>query len=501
MSKTEEINELLKKLPLAPTGVERWVQECVVENAYIIFDSNQQKAVCTRCGKQFSMKHIAGATHNHETYCPKCHSAATYKASHYGRKRLTEYFRVLILTHRGKTVYGTLFDVTAEFEPFGRPVLNKWLSALYVFKENEQHYYKHHPQWFTYSERWTEVQRMNLPNPASGIGYPSKYEKTVMYEDNLENVFTKSCLKYHYDPDFFAAYITSPRRMIRYISQCLKYPAIELLRKAGYKKVVEGRISGYGTMSAINVRGKNLKSILRLPKRWQKKVKEMNMSLDQLYEFQRLDEASKAVADHEFLRTCSMGAWYRDDIEKFVSYGKAVLFVNKQDSFISYYRDYLEAAQAIGEDMNSKHVLFPKDLRTEHDRVTAMRTIQQDQKAAKAMDEAVKKIKQNFPEYRSGAFLIRAAESQLELNKESTALTHCVRTYGEKMAKGKTMIFFIRWIDEPDVPFYTLELNYEKRMVQCRGERNCAMTEEVKSFVDEWLEVIQKRPKKKKEAA
>jgi len=37
-------------------------------------------------------------------------------------------------------------------------------------------------------------------------------------------------------------------------------------------------------------------------------------------------------------------------------------------------------------------------------------------------------------------------------------------------------------------------------MIQCRGERNCAMTEEVKAFVDEWLETIQKRQKKKKEA-
>ena len=55
-----------------------------------------------------------------------------YKASGIGRKNLTEYFRVLIFTHRGNTVYGTLTEVTAEFKEMGKPQLSKWLSAVYV---------------------------------------------------------------------------------------------------------------------------------------------------------------------------------------------------------------------------------------------------------------------------------------------------------------------------------------------------------------------------------
>lgn len=502
MSKTEEVNELLKKLPLAPAGVERWVHEQIIENAYIIFDNTQGKAVCTRCGKQFSMKHIIGVDHNIKTHCPKCGTSAIYKANRYGRKKLTEYFRVLLLTHRGKTVYGTLFEVTAEFEPFGKPVLSKWLSALYVFKENEQHYYKHHPGWYFGSEYWEEIGRVNLPCPPRGAFYCSaKFERTELYPGNLENVFTKSCLKYHYDRDFFENYKISSYEMIQYISQSLKYPAIELLRKAGFGRLVKDRLNDRGYKGTINIRGKNLKAILRLPRRWHKKVKEMDMSNAQLHAFHSLNEEERAYATQELLDQYIRAAWLRKDIEPFVPFGEALRYVNDQESFISFYKDYLEAVHAIGADMTSKAVLFPQDLRQEHDRATSMRKVQEDERSKRAMLDTVEKLKKKFQAYQDSELFIRVAESQQELNDESKALSHCVRTYGEKMAKGSTIIFFIRRIDEPDTPYYTLELSPKNEMLQCRGNRNCNMTDDVKAFVDKWLEHIKKEPKKEKEAA
>lgn len=502
MTKTEEVNELLKKLPLAPTGVEKWVHEHVVENAYIIFNNKQNEMVCTRCGKHFSRKYSTNVKHNTKTHCPKCGTEAIYKAKHYGRKNLTEYFRVLLLTHRGKTVYGTLFEITAEFEPYGRPILSKWLSALYVFKENEQHYYKHYPGWGYGYERWEEKAQISLPHPPRGsFYYAGKFERTELYMDNLENVFTKSCLKYHYDRDFFDAYEITAYEMIPYISQSLNYPAIELLRKAGFERLVINRIDHMGPKHAINIRGKNLKVILRLPKRWHRKVKEQNLSLGELYEFQRLDEQTKGVADQEFLQECLKASWYREDIEHFVPMAKAVRYVGMQHGSISMYRDYLEAAYEIGEDIDSKKVLYPKDLRTAHDRAVSMRKVQRDVASKRSMEETVMKLLEEFPKYEKDGFLVRVAESQQELNDESQALTHCVRTYGEKMAKGQTMIFFVRKATEPDKPYYTLELSTKRTLLQCRGDHNCAMTEEVKTFVDGWLEYIRRKPKKKKEAA
>ena len=68
---------------------------------------------------------------------------------------------------------------------------------------------------------------------------------------------------------------------------------------------------------------------------------------------------------------------------------------------------------------------------------------------------------------------------------------HCVGTYKEKHAEGRSAIFFIRRASEPEKPWYTLELNLkEMTVIQNRGKRNCARTEEVESFEKAWLEHI-----------
>lgn len=65
---------------------------------------------------------------------------------------------------------------------------------------------------------------------------------------------------------------------------------------------------------------------------------------------------------------------------------------------------------------------------------------------------------------------------------------HCVWTYAERHAAGKTAIFFIRRTVEPRTPYYTLELDEKSLTVkQNRGLRNCGKTPEVQNFENLWL--------------
>jgi hypothetical protein len=78
-------------------------------------------------------------------------------------------------------------------------------------------------------------------------------------------------------------------------------------------------------------------------------------------------------------------------------------------------------------------------------------------------------------------------------------LNHCVASYAQKHASGKTAIFFIRKAKAPDVPWFTLEWDEkENRVRQNRGERNCAPPDEVKIFVAKWLEHNEKIKKEQK---
>jgi hypothetical protein len=59
-----------------------------------------------------------------------------------------------------------------------------------------------------------------------------------------------------------------------------------------------------------------------------------------------------------------------------------------------------------------------------------------------------------------------------ELKAEGKALHHCVGTYAERVANGSTNIFFIRKAEQPDTPYYTLEIGQNGSIVQCRGNKN-----------------------------
>ena len=47
------------------------------------------------------------------------------------------------------------------------------------------------------------------------------------------------------------------------------------------------------------------------------------------------------------------------------------------------------------------------------------------------------------------------------------------------------------------MPYYTLQLSPDFKVVQCRGDHNRDMTEEVKQFVQKWAVFVNKQTKKK----
>ena len=100
-------------------------------------------------------------------------------------------------------------------------------------------------------------------------------------------------------------------------------------------------------------------------------------------------------------------------------------------------------------------------------------------------------------EWSDGQFEIHPAQTESEMIAEGKLLHHCVARYAKDHANGKTAIFFIRFCDRPDSPYFTLELD-ERAMevLQNRGAYNCARTAEVKQFEDKWLEFAKGEMKK-----
>ena len=91
--------------------------------------------------------------------------------------------------------------------------------------------------------------------------------------------------------------------------------------------------------------------------------------------------------------------------------------------------------------------------------------------------------------------ILRVPKDAQEIRKEGAALHHCVGTYVDRVAKGQTHIFFVRRVEEPDTPYFTMEYN-KGRVIQCRGSHNCGMPASVKAFVAAFEKLMKEREEK-----
>jgi hypothetical protein len=78
-------------------------------------------------------------------------------------------------------------------------------------------------------------------------------------------------------------------------------------------------------------------------------------------------------------------------------------------------------------------------------------------------------------------------------------MNHCVGSYVDRVARGDTVILFIRHSDNPTEAFYTMEFK-DGKIIQERGKHNANPSKEVTEFTQEWLDWTKqpnKRQKKK----
>lgn len=490
-----DIEKILKEIPPAPPGVEDWTRN-LAGKTYLIYDKKQNIAVCTRCGTEYELDGFE-PKHKMTTWwgCDCCECEHEWRSAGVGRKGLAEYERVLTFAAKDGIIYVVLNEVVIDFSPFGKPDLFLWPSAVYTIAENEQHYYKNHP-WKDWEER-KEIKIPSAPKPHNWYSSP-KWDRTSVYKENIKEVFEVTHLKYSYDEELIEK--MTANELLRYCVLETKNKSMEILRKSGFKNLVYERVSEAYSAQSVNWRGKTLQKILRLPMNHIRKIREFDISLYELQIFQTLtDKEKKEVTKNELAKLSEMPKGIITDIQNIAPLLKFLRYWENQGlnaSITGDYLDYINGCEKIGLDINKKDVLFPKDFKKAHDEVIDQVEIITNAK----LDQAIKAATFEF-EAENEALTCHMARSQSELNKESRVLNHCVRTYGNKIIRGKSLIFFIRKKEEPGQPYYTLELDPAGKFVQCRGLRNCPANEEVENFVQKIIKEFKKTKNKRRKAA
>lgn len=491
-----------------PKGLEKYILEKCQEPGYLFFSHKTGKAFCTCCGKEWDMKniymdyeHIPAMPHEAGVpyiSCPHCGQHLIRKNMRYGKKKLIQEGFITWISKAKAVTFAQKEHFVITYMD-GIPKLDINAVAQYRFSKGKTEMYRCKNYYWSISWTWEKCSNPTYKRDEYHIIANYKIGHYI-FKPSLDRV--GSDLKYANLKQWEYIY-----PLISYMKYFVKYQAIELLEKGGFKKIVEAKCYEKGSF-CINWNGKTLSQILKSTPKEVKELRKMDIDLGDLEQYKNMKKIYFGTTTSNFNRvyqtigSCSgIDKNVKDVIKKYTTLDKVIKYLlevnRKKDkeaetrearyrisTRLYDYRDYIEFMEKLGMKIDKKR-LFPKDFWKAHDDMEEL--VQQikereDKEKFKETQLALTKMTEPFI-YKD--YLIRPAESPAELRTESRVLEHCVRTYTDKITRGKTSILFIRKKDNPEEPLFTLEWD-GKKVIQCRGKFNCSYPEDVAEFIKIW---------------
>lgn len=519
-----------------PAGLVDWVRRTVLpRDRVLIYKKGNTSGLCYRCGEQVKSRQGQRFRQGEVTVCPSCENRVFAYLESSDRFKVN-YVQNVAAVQRGKDGQ-TLFirqwhlqrDPTAQWENIEACLIE---VARYAIRGNRVAKWQHEAKenWYMNAYRYC-LDGWTRQRDASRI-YDGEYE---FFEGGIREAAAGTSLQYCDPLEYIEDGVEKKVSMntIRFLMDWARYPAIEKLWKAGYRDLVHERIRGVckDRQHAIIWTRKSIAEAIRFPTRLLKSMEPMTWTMDRMQTVADLWQLVEAgsIKESEVSTLVNADVHYKligQALHHATAY-KVLNYVDKQSKPASgesnqsakkraaqAFRDYLEECTLLGLDLSEKSNLFPKNLETAHQRTTGLvRELRDRERTEKQQEEESAQLAlfaKIMPKLEKLAWdqeglLIRPASTPKELRAEGNALNHCVGGYAERMAKGETAIFLIRRKEQPEKPYFTLELS-GKRIIQCRTKHNkdYGQVEAVKAFVETWMEEMVKvdgKPKKKRKTS
>lgn len=148
-----------------------------------------------------------------------------------------------------------------------------------------------------------------------------------------------------------------------------------------------------------------------------------------------------------------------------------------------HYRDYLRMEKALNNENLSKVDKYPKNWLT-----TFRRTKRNYEDMKKQIDERKFKTevdKHTDLEYKDKKYSIILPEESSDVRREGAGLKHCVASYVDRIADGKTCIVFCRENFDIDEPFVTVEVK-NNHVTQAYGYQDSKPDVNTLKFLAKW---------------
>lgn len=489
-------------------GISNKIQVYATERAlkfsryiFTIRKGKQQYGYCTHCNNEFETDRFI---HNEKEVCPICGSECTVKASGRGRQNMvdevyfTYYDKSLIkpgvITARG--IYAVR-DYRADYKNVETQYKD---AALYIFEMGDSVMLSRYVAYTTWRKDFfyfdigpwclsKKVGNMYGRDHIASLNVAVDYSRT-----SIKTAVKNTPFQYSTWEKF------NVLDMVTFFNLYSKYPCIEYITKLGFDYLIDEKLDGSRTYSAINWRGNSILKVMRLNKQDLKKLRDYSKTKRVSFCFLRLMQLSAKDESNlsldEIAEIENSYGYYVKELEKILKYTSlrsANNYIRKQfkkydkhyynvSQALLTWRDYIADCQKLQLDLTRESVLFPKNLYTAHQNTIKQIKIRANKELDKKIRAAQKDLYKKYYFEHQG-LIIRPAHDSGELIDEGRVLNHCVGTYAEKYAQGEDSLLFIRKISDPDKPYYTVELR-KNVVIQVRGLRNCSPNEDVEQFIE-----------------
>lgn len=521
-SEIEWIDATMKQVPEIPKGLEEWViKNCFKETLFYERDRPHRwpKVFCTHCGQWMDAPGMP--EHGKEARCPKCDTQAAYRSWN-KQKTVGESVRVIVLQRLMDDSGYILRKFTAGLV---RRHEKGWENIDFSLREhvrarlNEEFEVEENFEYgqfkYTGVDRWCHQCQGALCNysdhPTIGSGY--------MYTPNLKRVLRNEKFR---NMDLKRLFKSGERKEVTpqyLLRKCRKHPYLEYLEKSGLTAIMDeimlNRIRRYDVEKLFDKNAERIHEVMKLDKQRFQRLRRWNGNVEVLRALQIEKEGGgKLTDDHiKFILERKVEV---SEIEIMIGRTGASLprmlnYMQRQMekcgmTFLGVrqtYKDYLDMAEDRGMDLRDEIVWKQPQMRKFHDKYLEEKNREKNTERDREVNEKFPNIRKDYEKnqehfgYGTKEFIIMVPRKASDITQEGRLQHHCVgasNTYLNRMNTGRSYILFLRKREDPEMPYYTLEVDWDGEIEQWHGAYDRKPDEEqIEEVLKEYSREIRRR--------
>ena len=534
----ERIRNLMNKIPPLPEDFNEWIVKTASgDQDYAFYDKDSERWSCTACGKggnagKFKRQDGKKARHNDHITCPYCGKTIQAKTRTHAIQLKTN-AAVMQNIDSDRSVVRHL-DIRITWEGRGHKVEKSEAVRVFPLRNHKKLacdiYYNQSDRGFEWNYPWDNRGCFDIKNPVN-----RRMNEEYLYPEGIEAALEGTCYE-------------AWKRTFRQLAEAgkkLEYNRlmatqdnkglvnmVEYLFKGRFNRLLQETTRNIGCWTCeyygpLYKDGETIEEVFNLSDRqiinrirecdggenavrWMRWAEETGKKIDQetlgWLTSENIEMRSLSFVENQMSPRQVMNYVKRQQAEGYA--GKSARAVLEQ------WADYLNMCRQKKKDTTDEMVYRPRELKRRHNELVEEmrkeRMLEQLKRDEKATEEMARKMAEKYPgaekileeirdkyEYQNEEYMMIVPRSLLDIAIDGSALHHCTgwsERYYERIMQRETYICFLRRKAEPDIPYYTIEVEPGGTIRQHRSYLDEEPgVEEIKGFLREWQREIKNR--------